>query len=445
MPVTVGVIGCGSLGAALARRLLLCGFPVVVWNRTASRATHLARQGAALARDAADCASRCQVVLLCVPGEAWEQVVAGREGIVGGARPATILVGCGTATPGICQAIAATWATTGGWCDAALVGDVAQIDRGSALLLAGGAAPDIEAVRPVLSALADPVVAVGGVGDGHAARERLIQQDAAIAAAWSAVAGNPAMAQAQAVAARRTIERLAANPPASPVTGRTVKPVKAVTVGLPLPELPLAILPEVPAGPAVPLPNPPAAPVPPAFARPPMPDPPVVQPATSSIARSSGDAVARPKAVTIATAPPPTPFVPPERPLAPAPEAPTADELGPRQAPPSADWERMGEDWRRRYRNHRTMVTVASAIVLGCVLMLIGGLPGLVTGAVVGAIAVLLIGALRLSHLSGSAIYGVLTAAAIFAVGGGPIGAFIGAIGGCVLGVVMTFWLQGMD
>ena len=44
----VGFIGLGLMGKPMARNLLKAGFPVTVWNRTASRAEDLVKEGAKL-------------------------------------------------------------------------------------------------------------------------------------------------------------------------------------------------------------------------------------------------------------------------------------------------------------------------------------------------------------------------------------------------------------
>ena len=49
----VTVVGLGAMGFALARALVKDGHDVTVWNRTASRAEPLVKEGAALAPDLA--------------------------------------------------------------------------------------------------------------------------------------------------------------------------------------------------------------------------------------------------------------------------------------------------------------------------------------------------------------------------------------------------------
>ena len=46
---TLGWLGTGRMGAAMAARLLKAGHPVTVWNRTAAKAQALAGHGATVA------------------------------------------------------------------------------------------------------------------------------------------------------------------------------------------------------------------------------------------------------------------------------------------------------------------------------------------------------------------------------------------------------------
>ena len=65
-PERVSVIGLGNMGAALARTFLAAGREVTVWNRTASRATALVRDGAVLASSAAEALAASPLTVVCV-------------------------------------------------------------------------------------------------------------------------------------------------------------------------------------------------------------------------------------------------------------------------------------------------------------------------------------------------------------------------------------------
>jgi 3-hydroxyisobutyrate dehydrogenase len=62
----IGLIGCGSLGAALGERLLYAGKKVVAWNRSATRLQPLLHLGAVRAASVAEVVSACKATIICL-------------------------------------------------------------------------------------------------------------------------------------------------------------------------------------------------------------------------------------------------------------------------------------------------------------------------------------------------------------------------------------------
>lgn len=62
----VAVIGLGRMGAALAETLLQNDYQVTVWNRTASKAAPLVKQGAVQAETAADAVAAHEIFVVCL-------------------------------------------------------------------------------------------------------------------------------------------------------------------------------------------------------------------------------------------------------------------------------------------------------------------------------------------------------------------------------------------
>src|SRR5207237_6061181 len=84
MKETVGFIGLGGMGLAMATNLLKAGFGLRVYNRTAEKARPLLEQGATLARSPADAATPGGVVVTMVSDDrALEDVTLGANGLLG--------------------------------------------------------------------------------------------------------------------------------------------------------------------------------------------------------------------------------------------------------------------------------------------------------------------------------------------------------------------------
>ncbi|WP_307872612.1 NAD(P)-dependent oxidoreductase [Paractinoplanes ovalisporus] len=74
--LTVGLLGTGIMGAAMARNLLKAGHAVRVWNRSADKAAPLAEDGAEVAGTPADAVRDADVVItMLYDGEAVRQVM----------------------------------------------------------------------------------------------------------------------------------------------------------------------------------------------------------------------------------------------------------------------------------------------------------------------------------------------------------------------------------
>ena len=79
MAPTIGLIGLGLVGSALADRLLGGGQHVIGWDIDSERRTALRERGGEVARDVRDVCARCSRVLLSLPShrEVAEVVEAG--------------------------------------------------------------------------------------------------------------------------------------------------------------------------------------------------------------------------------------------------------------------------------------------------------------------------------------------------------------------------------
>jgi 3-hydroxyisobutyrate dehydrogenase len=62
----IGLIGIGSLGAAIGRRLLSCELALVVWNRSSERLASLAVGGATVSTTVADLVRDVDVIIVCL-------------------------------------------------------------------------------------------------------------------------------------------------------------------------------------------------------------------------------------------------------------------------------------------------------------------------------------------------------------------------------------------
>jgi 3-hydroxyisobutyrate dehydrogenase-like beta-hydroxyacid dehydrogenase len=168
---TVGVLGIGRMGGAMARAIRAAGFDLVLWNRSPEAARRLADDlDAAVADRPADVAARADVtVSMLADGPAVAAVYGGDDGLIAGARPGTVLIDCSTVPPAVLLAHAdAVRATGAGVLDAPVSGSIALAETGKLTLMVGGDAADVDRARPVLDALGATVFHLGPLGSGAA-------------------------------------------------------------------------------------------------------------------------------------------------------------------------------------------------------------------------------------------------------------------------------------
>lgn len=168
----MGFIGLGSMGGAMAARIVAAGWPTVLWARRPGAAEQFAGPNVEIARTPAQLAAGVDLVGVCVwDDDAVREVLGGPHGVLAGCRPGTVIAVHSTVLPRTCVEIAALAAARGAVVlDATVSGGPPAAEQGRLCLALGGDAAVIQACRPVFEAYADPIVRVGDVGAGQLAK-----------------------------------------------------------------------------------------------------------------------------------------------------------------------------------------------------------------------------------------------------------------------------------
>jgi 3-hydroxyisobutyrate dehydrogenase-like beta-hydroxyacid dehydrogenase len=112
--LTIGYIGLGLMGKAMARNIIKAGFPLVVHNRSRGAVDELVGEGATPATSPAEVARQVDVVFTNLPDSPdVEKVVLGPKGILEGAHPDLIYVDNSTIKPVTARMIAEKLAEAG--------------------------------------------------------------------------------------------------------------------------------------------------------------------------------------------------------------------------------------------------------------------------------------------------------------------------------------------
>jgi len=156
------------MGLPMSRRLLAAGYDVTGVDPSADARAAFAAGGKASDAPQAD-AMRDVVVTMLPNGRIVQDVLTGPNGCAARLPAGAVVIDMSSSAPTDTLALAAQLAKLGvALVDAPVSGGVKRAVDGSLAIMAGGAAADVERVRPILEAMGKSVFATGPTGSGHA-------------------------------------------------------------------------------------------------------------------------------------------------------------------------------------------------------------------------------------------------------------------------------------
>lgn len=166
----VGFIGLGNMGAPMARRLLGNGHDVKVFDTNAALAQSFAP---AWVGSLPEVGSDRDVIVTMLPnGQIVREVLLGEHGALSHAHPGTIVLDTSSSDAAGTVALGKELTQLGfALIDAPVSGGVPLATQGRlAMMIGSDDRATLDRVRPVLEALGDRHIEVGGLGCGHAAK-----------------------------------------------------------------------------------------------------------------------------------------------------------------------------------------------------------------------------------------------------------------------------------
>jgi 3-hydroxyisobutyrate dehydrogenase len=172
--MTVGWIGTGRMGLAMARRLAVGGVDLAVWNRTTEKAAPLAEHGATVVASIAELRDREVVFTMLATAADLKAVLSGPDGLLpeSGAVPGLavpgLVVDCSTVSMEDSAAVRAMCDARGvGFLAAPVSGNAKVVEAGELTLVASGPRARFEQVEPLLKLIGK---AATYAGEGEVAR-----------------------------------------------------------------------------------------------------------------------------------------------------------------------------------------------------------------------------------------------------------------------------------
>jgi 3-hydroxyisobutyrate dehydrogenase len=165
---TIGLLGTGIMGAPMARNLAAAGMSVRAWNRTRERAEPLAADGVEIAGSPGEAVTGADVVITMLADT--DAVLAATEGADGAlAAMGEDAVWAQMSTVGVVgtdRLIALARERGVGFVDAPVLGTKAPAEQGKLVVLASGAAAELDRCAPAFEAVGARTMRVGDAGAG---------------------------------------------------------------------------------------------------------------------------------------------------------------------------------------------------------------------------------------------------------------------------------------
>lgn len=164
----IAFIGLGVMGGAMARNLVRCGFPVAVYDQSAAAMERFADVACRRAQSPLEAARGARILITMLPTTVnVRDALFGEHGAVTTLAPGALVIEMSTGDAAETDRLAVELERLNlRFIDAPVGRTPREAAEGRALIMAGGAAADVEEARAVFEAMADTIVHVGPRGSG---------------------------------------------------------------------------------------------------------------------------------------------------------------------------------------------------------------------------------------------------------------------------------------
>jgi 3-hydroxyisobutyrate dehydrogenase-like beta-hydroxyacid dehydrogenase len=164
--MTIGLVGVGLLGTAVAGRLLKAGHRVVGFDIAPDRGRTLIAMGGEVAASARAVALASEAVCTLLPTLATvESAILGPDGVAAAGKPGQVVIQMSTISPALSVRLAAeSRARSLDFLDCPVSGTSGVVARGEGMLFVGGERRVFERWRPLLEAMLPRAVYIGAAG-----------------------------------------------------------------------------------------------------------------------------------------------------------------------------------------------------------------------------------------------------------------------------------------
>jgi 2-hydroxy-3-oxopropionate reductase len=165
----IGFIGLGIMGCPMAKNLLKKGYSLTVYDIVSRKVDKLVKAGAKAGTSNKDVAEKSEIIITMLPNSPEvKDVVLGKDGVLDGARPGSILIDMSSIAPLASKEIAErSKEKKVTMLDAPVSGGEPKAVEGTLAIMVGGPAETFEKVKDILGVMGASVTRVGEIGSGN--------------------------------------------------------------------------------------------------------------------------------------------------------------------------------------------------------------------------------------------------------------------------------------
>ena len=165
----IGFVGLGIMGKPMAMNLLKAGYSLTVYDIRPEPVKEVVAAGAEEGRCSEDVAKKSEVIITMLPNSPEvKEAVLGQHGVLGGAKPGTILIDMSSIAPLVSKEVAAKAQEKGvEMLDAPVSGGEPKAIDGTLSIMVGGKKDVFDQVEDILKVMGASAVLVGGIGSGN--------------------------------------------------------------------------------------------------------------------------------------------------------------------------------------------------------------------------------------------------------------------------------------
>ncbi|WBU41150.1 MULTISPECIES: NAD(P)-dependent oxidoreductase [Marinobacter] len=165
----IAFLGIGLMGAPMTRNLLTAGYPMTLWNRTASKCEPFAGE-ATIAGSPAEAVTGADIVITMLENGAVVEDVLVAQGALSALNSGALVIDMSSVQPSLARRLAGLAAERGaGFVDAPVSGGTLGAVEARLSIMAGGPEADVARARPVFEVLGK-CTRIGPVGAGQLAK-----------------------------------------------------------------------------------------------------------------------------------------------------------------------------------------------------------------------------------------------------------------------------------